>query len=64
MNYRGKRLFAGRLFAGRLWGPPLDTDLPTVWPGSGGHVSGRSKRRLPTKRRRDTDDDVLMFLLR
>jgi hypothetical protein len=61
MNYRGKRLFAGRLFAGRLWGPPEVTEgvvLP-AWQGS-----TRQRRLVPKRRRRDTDDDVLLFLLR
>jgi hypothetical protein len=59
--YRGKRLFAGRLFAGRLWGPTGSVEPPaSVWPGAG------PVRRKPVvrKRRRDTDDDVLLFLLR
>ena len=58
--YRGKRLFAGRLFAGRLWGPTDSVEPPTVWPGA-----GPVRRKAPAKkRRRDTDDDVLLFLLR
>lgn len=61
MNYRGKRLFVGRLFAGRLWGPPEVDSSVSVWPGSG---VVRRKPAPKKRRRRDTDDDVLPFLLR
>lgn len=61
MNYRGKRLFAGRLFAGRLWGPSSTGGAVEVpaWPGP-----VRPRRLVPKRRRRDTDDDVLLFMLR
>ena len=64
-NFRGHRLFAGRLFAGRLWGPPaVAGGVPPIWT-QGGHATGNKRRRVaPGKRRRDTDDDVLLFLLR
>lgn len=51
-QYRGKRLFAGRLFAGRLFGPPESVFF--VWP----------QPQPVKKKRKDTDDDVLLFLLR
>jgi hypothetical protein len=55
-QYRGKRLFAGRLFVGRLFGPAA---VAPPAPGGAGrfYTPGR-------KRRRDKDDDVLLFLLR
>lgn len=55
-QFRGKRLFGGRLFAGRLWGPPDSRQPPSVMPAR------RPMRGKP--KRRDNDDDVLMFLLR
>lgn len=57
-QFNGKH-FGGRLFAGRLFRAPR-ADLPTVIPyGSGRLITPERK-----KRRRDRDDDVLLFLLR
>lgn len=61
-NFRGKRLFAGRLFAGRLWGGVTTSAPPSV--GLGGYaVPGHRRNLAARKRRLDTDDDVLLFLL-
>lgn len=57
-QFRGKRLFAGRLFAGRLWG------ATTAAPAPQGGARAYARRAAPKPQRRDTDDDVLMFLLR
>ena len=52
-EYRGKKLFAGRLFAGRLFGPPVRDQR-----GRGRWVEHGQRRR------KDNDDDVLIFILR
>ncbi len=58
MQFRG-RLFQGKLFAGRLFRPERALEQPaTVFPG------GAGRRQLPARKRRDRDDDVLLFLLR
>lgn len=52
------RLYGGRLFAGRLFRGPSQP-RPDVMP------YGSGKLRAPEKkRRRDRDDDVLLFILR
>lgn len=59
-QFKGK-LFGGRLFAGRLFRAPVVQDRPDVIP----YGSGRTIHPQKTARkRRDTDDDVLLFLLR
>lgn len=55
-QFKGQ-LFRGRLFAGRLFRGPQETPQP-VFPGGPGVPQRRQKRR------RDRDDDVLLFLLR
>jgi hypothetical protein len=63
MNYRGKRLFAGRLFAGKLWGPPeVVGDAPPVWT-LGGASSGRARRNYDQRRRLRQDEELLVLLL-
>lgn len=50
------RLYSGRLFAGRLFRTPQRPDVIPY---------GSGKMRVPEKkRRRDRDDDVLLFILR
>lgn len=56
-QFRGQ-LFRGRLFAGRLFRGPQEAPQP-VFPGGPGVLQRRQKPR-----RRDRDDDVLLFLLR
>jgi hypothetical protein len=51
------RLYGGRLFAGRLFRAPIR-------PIDADSAYDSAPRKRPKKRRRDRDDDVLMFLLR
>lgn len=55
------RLFGGKLFAGRLFrGATTTPDQPiTVMPGAPGR-----HQRPDSQRRRNRDDDALLFLLR
>lgn len=66
-NFQGRH-FGGRLFAGRLFrGPAPEASAGAL--GGSGSASGRRyavKRKTPTdtRRQRDGDDEVLLFLLR
>lgn len=57
MNYRQKQLFRPKLFQAALFGPLRR-------PAAGGGVGTGRSLAPARKRRRDTDDDVLLFLLR
>ena len=58
------RLFAGRLFAGRLFRAPAEV-VPPPQIEQGGRARGRHRSTVlaAPRTRRDTDDDVLIWLL-